>query len=104
MRFFAMARTFNEARLAILEGMVRSLFLLTSRISSDVISRIWVGQYGGGGNREEGEEEGLATHSIGDLAHGIVAHVEVAEALALDEARWEGGQQVVREGEPGEVN
>lgn len=51
-----------------------------------------------------GEEEGLATHSIGDLAHGIVAHVEVAEALALDEARWEGGQQVVREGEPGEVS
>ena len=51
-----------------------------------------------------GEEEGLATHSIGDLAHGIVAHVEVSEALALDEARWEGGQQVVREGEPGEVS
>lgn len=41
------------------------------------------------------------THGIGDLAHGVVAHIEVAEAFALDEAGGQGGQEVVRESKPG---
>lgn len=42
---------------------------------------------------------GGGTDDGGDLAHGIVAHVEVAEALALDEAQGQRGEQVVREGQ-----
>jgi hypothetical protein len=39
------------------------------------------------------------THGIGDFAHGIVAHVEVAEAPALDQAGRERREEVVGEGE-----
>lgn len=43
---------------------------------------------------------GGPTYGIGDLAHGIVAHVEVAEAPAFDEARGEGREEVVGKSEP----
>lgn len=45
---------------------------------------------------------GRATNGIGDLAYGIVAHIEVAETSALYKARGEGREEVVREGKPGE--
>jgi hypothetical protein len=38
--FFAIASTLRDVRFAILGGIDRILFLLTSRISSEVISRI----------------------------------------------------------------
>lgn len=47
------------------------------------------------------EEGGRPTYGIGNLAHGIVAHIEVAEASAFDEAGGEGGEEIVGEGEPG---
>ena len=44
--------------------------------------------------------ENRETDGSGDLAHGVVAHIEVAETLALDQAHGEGGEEIVREGEP----
>jgi hypothetical protein len=44
------------------------------------------------------------TDGAGDLAHCIVAHVEVAQALAFDQARRQGLEEVVREGKPGGVS
>lgn len=44
------------------------------------------------------------TNGTGYLAHGIVAHIEVAEALAFYETRREGREEVVRKGEPAGVS
>ena len=44
------------------------------------------------------------TDGIGDLAHGVVAHIEIAKALAFYEARGKGREEVVREGKPGRVS
>jgi hypothetical protein len=44
------------------------------------------------------------TDGLGELAHGIVADIEVAEALALNQARRERSEQVVREGKPSKVS
>lgn len=42
------------------------------------------------------------THGTGELAHSIVADIEIAEALAFDKAGREGSEIVVGESEPGE--
>lgn len=42
------------------------------------------------------------TNGIGDLSHGIVAHIEVAEAFAFDEAMRQSIEEVVGEGESAE--
>ena len=44
------------------------------------------------------------TDSLGELAHGIVADIEVSKALAFYETQREGREQVVGEGEPGCVS
>jgi hypothetical protein len=44
---------------------------------------------------------GGPTNGIGDVAHRIVAHVQVAQTPAFYEPRREGGEEVVGEGESG---
>jgi hypothetical protein len=83
--FFAIAKTLSDVRLAILDGIDLMRFLLTSRISNDVIWRICcMSVLHSRTAKVDGD-----TDSLGELAHGIVADIEVAEALALYQAQGE---------------
>jgi len=91
--FFCSAKTLSDVRFTTSFGMDLSLFLLTSRISSDVIRRIWCCQPWC--LHECAVEWAGGTNSVGEFAHGIEADIEVAETGTFCEAERKRSQQIV---------